>query len=417
MYRFVPRVCLPVLLIACVGCATYRPVPMDQVPFLERAQTKHDGEVSVTVAVLTAKESEKIFGRPLANMGIQPVWLKIENNDDVPYMLVSRDLDPNYFSASEAAYINRLSFNAKANDEMADDFREKLIEPIVRPDSETSGFVYTNLDAGTKVVAVTLFGPKRLKDLVFFVAVPGLQADHHRVDFKSIYAPEEIVDFDDKTSFREMLSQFQCCTRNKEDTKDGDPLNLVLIGEGDVVYAAFALAGWDETEVLNVSTAMKTAKSALKSSKYRYAPISPQYVFGRDQDIALQKARETIHQRNHLRVWRAPWRYKGEDVWIGQISRDIGVRFTTGAWYLSTHAIDPDVDEARDYLLQDIAASQRLDRFGFTEGVGEATPEAPREILLGDPYWTDGLRLVMHFTAEPTAMDEIDFYYWDWYWD
>ena len=90
---------------------------------------------------------------------------------------------------------------------------------------------------------------------------------------------------------------------------------------------------------------------------------------------------------------------------------------TGGAWHLTTHAIDPEVDEARDYLIQDIAAAQGLARFGFTEGVGEATPNAPRKILLGDPYWTDGFRVVMQIASEPTGLDEVGFFYWDWYED
>ena len=32
-------------------------------------------------------------------------------------------------------------------------------------------------------------------------------------------------------------------------------------------------------------------------------------------------------------------------VWIGQISRDIGVRFTFKTWPPVTHKIDPDFDE------------------------------------------------------------------------
>jgi hypothetical protein len=43
-------------------------------------------------------------------------------------------------------------------------------------------------------------------------------------------------------------------------------------------------------------------------------PVSPLNLFGRKQDIALQKARKDIHQRNHLRLWLAPFRVEGEEV-------------------------------------------------------------------------------------------------------
>ncbi|MGC2304012.1 LssY C-terminal domain-containing protein, partial [Candidatus Binatus sp.] len=41
-------------------------------------------------------------------------------------------------------------------------------------------------------------------------------------------------------------------------------------------------------------------------------------------------------------------------------SRDIGVRFTPKTWNLTTHQIDPNVDEARDYVLDDLLASRRV---------------------------------------------------------
>jgi hypothetical protein len=86
---------------------------------------------------------------------------------------------------------------------------------------------------------------------------------------------------------------------------------------------------------------------------------------------------------------------------------------TTGVWSLTTHAVDPEVDDARDYLIMDVMSVQGLAKIGMVKGVGAATPENPREIILGDPYWTDGLRTVMLFPEEPVAMDKIEFFVWD----
>ena len=61
-------------------------------------------------------------------------------------------------------------------------------------------------------------------------------------------------------------------------------------------------------------------------------------------------------------------RYEDQLVWIGQISRDIGVRFTLKT--ITTHKIDPDVDETRDFLIQDLWYSKALKSFGSVKGVG-----------------------------------------------
>ena len=394
------------------ACKTYNPVPIENVPFLQRSQTQTVEGVTVTAAVLSHKESEQIFGRPLAEKGIQPVWLEIENNEDIPYALISRFLDPTYFSASETARMNSVS-KKNIDEQMAKDYRKLAIDIRVPHGQTRSGFVFTRLDFGTKVVSVVLFGPKQVKSLVFYITVPGLELDYQDTNFDKLYKKEDLTVFDDEKKFREMLTNFQCCTKNEKETKDGDPLNLVLIGSRNELFGALARAGWDETEAVTFSTALKTAKAFFSGDMYMNAPISPQYLFGRTQDIALQKGRDSIHERNHLRLWLSPWIFMGKNVWIGQISRDIGIRLTTGVWNLTTHEIDPEVDDSRDYLITDIMSVQGLSKLGYVKGVGEATPENPHKILLGDPYWTDGLRAVMLLSAKPVAMDKVSFFIWD----
>jgi hypothetical protein len=139
--------------------------------------------------------------------------------------------------------------------------------------------------------------------------------------------------------------------------------------------------------------------------------VSALYVYGRGQDVALQKARDTIHERNHLRLWMTPLRLNGEAVWVGQISRDIGVRFTRKT--ITTHKIDPDVDEARNYLLQDLWYSQVLAQYSYVAGVGAAAYGEPRGNLTGDPYFTDGLRAVMWLSGDPLDMEEVEFVDWE----
>jgi hypothetical protein len=86
-----------------------------------------------------------------------------------------------------------------------------------------------------------------------------------------------------------------------------------------------------------------------------------------------------------------------------QISRDIGVRFTPKTWNLTTHKVDPDVDDARDYLLDDLLESGHVALAGYVPGVQAASRTAPRHNLTGDPYFTDGLRAVVVFSETRTS--------------
>ena len=103
-------------------------------------------------------------------------------------------------------------------------------------------------------------------------------------------------------------------------------------------------------------------------------------------------------------------RYHGKQVWVGQISRDIGSRLTIHSPTLTTHKIDPDVDEARTALAQDMAYSQNLAKIGLREGSRAPRPRsAPRENLTTDPYYTDGFRGVLVFDPADLA-GEIEFF-------
>jgi len=75
--------------IAVGGCTVYqKPRPIHDVPFMARSQSKVDGDVRVTVAVLSAEESRQLFGVNLAGQDIHPVWVRVQNADTIGYWLM-----------------------------------------------------------------------------------------------------------------------------------------------------------------------------------------------------------------------------------------------------------------------------------------------------------------------------------------
>lgn len=401
-----------VITFAILGCATYNPRPLEKPHFFERAQTKSENNVRVRAAVPDAAETMRIFGVDLYQHGIQPVWLEIENKDEKAIWFLPVGIDPMYFSPLEASFLSHFLLSTTANERMDRYFFESGKDIYVRPGSIRSGFVFTNLDEGTKAFVVDLVGEdQEVRTFTFFIAVPGLAIDHKTIDFKALYPADEWKNVDDKEDFIRYLHALPCCTVDETGTESGDPLNLIVVGDGDDVYHAFIRAGWDETETINVASAWKTAISYIFGRRYRYSPVSALYVFGRRQDVALQKARGTIHERNHLRLWLAPVRFRHKRVWVGQISRDIGVRFTTKS--IMTHKIDPDIDETRNFLIQDLWYFQGLLQFAMVEGVGAASINAPRHNLTGDPYFTNGLRAVLWVSSQPVPFGKVKFLEWD----
>lgn len=388
------------------ACAGFHPLALQDTSVLERAQSATRGDLTVTVAVPTIEEARGLFDAKLHKKHIQPIWIEIDNAGDAPAWFLPSGVDRNYFPPLEAAWKSHRTCAKKTNRRIDAYFYDSKVPSPVPPRERVSGFVFVNLDRGHKYVPVTLL-QDGVHEFEFIVDVPGLRADHAAVDFRNLYDHGEIVDLDSEDELRDWVEALPCCTTNHKGGVSGDPLNFVLVASDTAFVAGFVRAGWDETVALSGSTAMKTAGAAVFGGSYRNAPMSPLYVRGRAQDLGLQKARSNIHQRNHLRLWLAPATYRGAALWIGQISRDIGSRLTTKSSTFTTHKIDPDVDDARDSLLVDLAWAESLAAFGFTPGVGAATPDSPRKNLTGDPYFTDGRRVVLFLSETPVAMSEV----------
>ncbi|MEN8780325.1 MAG: LssY C-terminal domain-containing protein [Desulfobacterales bacterium] len=338
--------------------------------------------------------------------------MKVENHSDKTYYLVSAAVDPNYFSPNEASNAVDGGLGSTAQKEIEYYFRSMTFRNPILPNTAVSGFIFTNLDEGEKVVQIDLIGHQQVKYFTFFVQVPGMRVDYRMVDFYSIYEADDIKDLNEE-ELRTALENLPCCTTNEDGTEFGDPVNLIMIGDFYDVAAAFARRGWVPAEETYSTAAWKTIKSFIFGSRYRYSPVSSLYFYGRHQDFARQKPRHDVHERNHLRLWYSPMQFKGKPVFVGQVSRDIGVRFTTKTWPPVTHKIDPDVDEARHSVVEDLLFSHTISEFGFVKGVGRVTPSKPRSNLTGDPYFTDGLRAVIILDAGPTSLKQIKNIGWE----
>jgi len=412
-FRRVSLILLAILFILTfAGCATFGPVPLSDVPFMERAQTQSDDKVRVTTVALSPEESKRVFGVDVASRDIQPVWVEIENKSENPYWIFPSRVDPDYYSPAEVAYMKRFRFSPSKNNKMRAHFEGMDFPRLIPPSETVSGFIHTNADPGLKYINVSLVGFEGMESFHFVVEVPGIKADYQEVDLDALYSPDEIVNCDEE-QLRAALEKMPCCTTNKRGTRNGDPLNLVFPGDVEDLITALVGSGWDVTEKMSSGSMWRTVKSFFLGKRYRHSPVSSLYVFGRRQDASFQKARQTVHERNHLRVWLTPLRFERNPVWIGQISRDIGVKFTLRTGFLMTHVIDPDVDNDRWYLVQNLADAEALTKIGHVRGVGEAPPDDPRYNLGGDPYYTDGLRAVMVCTESPFSFSDAEFFDWE----
>jgi len=400
------------------GCAaSYDPKPLEESNFLERAQTQSRDGVTVTVAVLSRDESQEIFGVDLEATGVQPVWIDIENNSDVPYMFMPVALDPGYFSPNEVSWMNHFRFSKSVNKKMDSVFDENAIAlEFILPGYSRKGFVYTNLDPGIKFVNVTLFEVENTENFLFYFEVPGITADDEQVDFTTLYTSEELIHIDSEEELRKALDALPCCTTGEDGKGQGDPINVIFVGKPRDISAAVFKRRWDVTEVETKKFNMDL-KKMFSTAQYRTFPMSSLYTYGRRQDISLQKTRlkraSTYRQRNTLRLWMTPIRYQGMTVWAGTVSRDIGSDLRVRKYWFVAQEIDPNIDETRDYIVEDIVLSNNVSKLGMVRGIPPATSDNPHYNLSRLPWWTDGRRAVFFFTDEQVQLDDLIILPWE----
>jgi hypothetical protein len=402
--------CLALLTAGCASSFSPRPVDIQSGP--GEIHTQSENGITVSTTILSDEQAAQLYGVELADFGLQAIWLRIENHSDHAQWLLVSALDANYFPPDEAAVLFHPGLDSEEERAVTQHFRDLAIPLKCPSGSVNEGFVLAPRHEGGRYVMVQLASTQRIQDFGFAVTLPDGDFDFERLDPARIYADRELPDID-LDRLREELRALPCCVKDDSGERDGDPLNLAVIGDIDDLLVAMSRAGWSFTHRIDFNTVQRMIGAAVSGQAYPVAPVSPLYFLGRSQDMALQRARNTIVQRNHLRLWLAPFRFEGRSVWVGQISRDIGIKATTKSPTLTTHVIDPNVDEAREHLLQSLMVAGAIERFAFVRGMEPVSAEQPALNLTDDPYFTDGLRFVVMLSDNGTTPPEdVEFLEW-----
>ncbi len=399
---------LSLLLCSCTG---YHPVPLEQVAFSNGIKTRGDGNVTVSVSILTTRESEDLFGVDLADKNIQAVWIRVRNETDKVFFVLKSATDPDYFPSYEIAYMQRSIFHPFTNEKILQRFRELAFVNPVPAHKTVQGFLFVNRDECQKQIELELatYGTSRRFTFFFELDIGATTL----FDVQQQHADDKVHNISDEAALRKELEKLPPVTTDRDENGTGDPVNLVLIGRAEDLFPALVTRQWHMTEKTVTSSVLKMIESFIFGTTYLHSPISPLYLFQRPQDIALQKARHTVNQRNHLRLWITNLRYKNQPVWAGTISRDVGIRFTLLSPFLVTHKIDPDVDEVRNSFGIDMLFSHHVEAMAFVKGAPSGNREHPSHNLTEDIYFSDGLRLVVFFTRRMVPPYSTEFLTWE----
>jgi len=385
------RLCaLGLLTLLLAGCATWRtPEAVDPAPIRARAVTEELQGVRLSATLLSAHDSRQLFGADVNATGIQPIWVEVENGGTDMLWLLRAGTDPDYFSPLEVAWSFHAPLSSTRNRAIDEYFDQLAFPNPIPPGTTRAGIMFTNPHHRTRVFNVDLLGQRRTLPFTLFLAVPDNPPDETVLQTVVRHAEAVEMEFDQPETFRAALERLPCCTTDAQGTEHGDPLNIVLVGKFDHIAAAMIRRG-------------------LRSD--RRTIDDTQRLFDRRPDVVGRRIGQASASPHWIRLWVAPFRYLGQPVFVGQVGRPIGGRRAiTEEHDLVLHQ---DVDEVRNFLIQDLMYSGGLAKLGFVEGVGKADLAQPRDSLGGGRYHTDGLRAVMFFVPRPRALSDIEILDW-----
>ena len=173
----------------------------------------------------------------------------------------------------------------------------------------------------------------------------------------------------------------------------GDMVNFVIVGSQKDVQAALDAATWHVADTDNRKAVLNAIMETYDSKDYLAMPMSTLYLFGRKQDFGYEMAEPIamVASRHHFRIWKAPFTWKGQEVWVGAGTHDIG--FAKDKRNNSvTHKIDPAVDGERDNI------GSSLQKANKTKTLSYYLPPNPvqdAKNATGDGYHSDGRLLVI----------------------
>jgi hypothetical protein len=198
---------------------------------------------------------------------------------------------------------------------------------------------------------------------------------------------------------RELVNAQPYQTIAEKPPKPSDKTNLMFVGSQEELTAAFAAAGWVPAAGLTKVSGFETFAAIAEQRGYKEAPMSVLLLENRPADLNYQKQNNTFSKRHHLRVWRRPVQWQGQDVWVASSTHDIGIDFSAENRTF-IHKIDPQIDDEKMKVVWDFLASGGVKYWTLVD-----RPNVPKESMnaTGDKLMTDGKMAVIVLGPIPAA--------------
>ena len=298
----VARVLTAAALLAAGGCASLTLAPLDIPADLTGVQSKRLGDVSVAVAILTDDQARAHFGADLGARDVQALWISVRNASPYTLWFLRNTVDRDFYSADEVVQLVRNEVGTEDLERLRQHYRDETIRVQMLPGMITEGFVFLPHAVGGRYVDVRLAQDAYAIDLSrrqqdgdadraarhryidlrfgFALPLPDGEFDYEVLGPDNTYPGVELPDLE-LAELRERLEALPCCAADEAGEADGDPLNVVIVGDAADVLNSLSRAGWSFTHRLSLKSGRRrdSRRCLSRGPGQQSIPVRPQTGF------------------------------------------------------------------------------------------------------------------------------------------
>ena len=195
----------------------------------------------------------------------------------------------------------------------------------------------------------------------------------------------ETLSDDDLNGLRSLVAAMPVRTQDPENDRPSDLTNVLLIGSREEISTAFRAAGWSEAGPDSIRARIRCIRAAAEVHGFQGAPMTSLLLKGAEADMSWQKSLNDVSKRHHIRIWKQPGEWNGEELWMAAATRDVDLAYMRPGRTF-THEIDPKIDEERDKVAYDLefTACARPLVWAARQGMPRFTRNATGDVIATD---------------------------------
>jgi len=220
---------------------------------------------------------------------------------------------------------------------------------------------------------------------------------------ETAHAVPQITD-DERGELTRLVAALPSRTQAPITGRESDLTNVLFLGSHDQIAAAFAAAGWTPASPASLRHRIAWIRAVSERRGDGSGPMSPLLLNGATPDMSWQKGLNDVSKRHHVRMWREPGTWRGQEMWIAAATRDIDFAYLRPG-NTFTHRIEQDVDRERDKVAYDLAFTSCGNLLDWTNRAD--FPRSARNAT-DDPMITDGriVAIGLNDCSEPRLSTE-----------